>query len=117
MNIAVNNEVKIPINNVVIKQNRLFKQIKLQPLNVVILASKIDDNAFNPSLMLHLIPTFNSSLILSKIRTLASTDIPIVKTIPAKPGKVRTAPNPDNIPKINKILNNKAMFAARPPFP
>ena len=38
-------------------------------------------------------PFLNSSLILSKIRTLASIDIPIVRTIPAIPGKVSEADN------------------------
>ena len=36
---------------------------------------------------------FNSSLILSKINTFASTDIPIVSIIPAIPGRVKVADN------------------------
>ena len=46
---------------------------------------------------------FNSSRILSYIRTLASTDIPIVNTIPAIPGSVKTAPREDKTPKMKKI--------------
>jgi hypothetical protein len=37
------------------------------------------------------LPAFNSSLILSKIRTLESTPIPILRIIPAIPGRVRVA--------------------------
>ena len=51
------------------------------------------------------LPDLNSSLILSKIRTFASTDIPIVRTIPAIPGKVNVASNSVNMPnKINKLI-------------
>ena len=47
---------------------------------------------------------FNSSLILEKIKTLASTAIPIVKTIPAIPGNVKVA---DKIQVFNKgIIDN-----------
>ena len=82
--IAVNKEVAIPIKRVVAKP--LIGPVpKIKRINavrpVVIFASKIEDKAllkpsdtdfFNP------LPLFNSSLILSKIRTLASTEIPIV---------------------------------------
>ena len=54
---------------------------------VVIFASNIEDNALlNPLKPLFLLFQV-CSLILSNIRTLASTDIPIVNTIPAIPGQ------------------------------
>ena len=123
INIAVNNEVAIPINKVVAKPligpDPNTKRIKaVSP--VVIFASKIDDNAllkpsttdcFSP------FPRFNSSLILSKIRTFASTDIPIVSTIPAIPGKVKTAPRPAKIPNIKTKFNTKATSAYIPALP
>ena len=59
----------------------------------------------------------NSSLILSKTKTLASTAMPIVKTIPAIPGSVRVAPiNPREEIIINKLAI-KAIFAIRPNVP
>ena len=73
------------------------KRIRIIPVNkVVMFASIIADKApftekpsstdcFNPFFL------NNPSLILSKIITFASTDIPIVKIIPAIPGKVNTA--------------------------
>ena len=66
---------------------------------------------FNP------LPLRNSSLILSKIITLASTDIPIVKIIPAIPGNVSTAPNAVRIPNINKMFTANAISAKPPAFP
>ena len=93
INIAVNNDVKIPMINVVAKpligpvpNTNNIKAVK----PVVILASKIEDNAFaKPSLIASFcaLPLASSSRIRSKISTLASTEIPIVNTIPAIPGK------------------------------
>ena len=117
MNIAVNNEVPIPINKVVAKPliGPVPKINKINAVNpVVILASKIEERALlNPSAIAFRIPFpfLNSSRIRSNISTLASTDIPIVKTIPAMPGKVRTAPNPAKIPKIRRMFNIKAISA------
>ena len=59
-------------------------------------------------------PPFNSSLILEKIRTFASTAIPTVKTIPAIPGNVSVAPSNDIIPVIRTRLEASATFAANP---
>ena len=87
---------------------------------VVMLASRMDDKALlKPSLTdcFSPLPFTNSSLILSKIRTFASTDIPIVNTIPAIPGKVKTAPRPAKIPKIKTIFNTKATSANKPAIP
>jgi len=42
------------------------------------------------------LPAFNSSRTRSKIRMLASTERPMVSTIPAIPGSVSTAPNDAN---------------------
>ena len=62
-------------------------------------------------------PDLYSSLILSKIRTFASTAIPIVKTIPAIPGRVKVAWRRLNKAKINIILQNKAILAKTPKIP
>ena len=123
INIAVNNEVPIPINKVV--ANPLIGPVpKINKISavrpVVILASRIEERALlNPSAIALRIPLplLSSSLTRSNINTLASTEIPIVSTIPAIPGKVRTAPNPASIPKINKIFNNKAISAKNPELP
>ena len=115
--IAVNKDVIIPISSVVAKpligpEPNINRISAVRP--VVIFASKIEDSAllkpsetdcFKP------LSLYNSSLTLSKIRTLASTDIPIVKTIPAMPGKVNTAPKPDKNPNINTIFNTNATSA------
>ena len=83
-------------------------------------ASRIEDSALlKPSFIASFcdLPLAISSLIRSKIRTFASTDIPIVNTIPAIPGKVRTAPRPASIPKMNKIFTARATSAKRPALP
>ena len=57
---------------------------------------------------------FISSLILSNIKTFASTAIPTVNIIPAIPGNVRVAPNKVKIPtKRNKLIIN-VKFAIKP---
>ena len=119
----MNKEVAIPIKRVVAKpligpDPNINKIKAVNP--VVIFASNIDDKALlKPSLTDCLRPLAleSSSLILSNIRTLASTDIPIVKTIPAIPGKVRTAPKPAKTPKINTIFNTRATSAYKPALP
>ena len=121
--IAVNNEVIIPIRRVVAKPligpvPNTNKTKAVTP--VVMLASKIEERAllkpsdtacFKPFSLL------NSSLTLSNIKTFASTDIPIVSTIPAIPGRVSTAPKPDRNPNIKTIFNTKATSAKRPALP
>ena len=117
MKIAVNNDVAIPINKVV--ANPLIgPDPKTKRINavspVVILASKMEDKALlkpSPTDFLIPFPFLNSSLILSKISTLASTDIPIVKTIPAIPGRVSTAPKPARIPNIKTKFKTNATSA------
>ncbi|MNF28698.1 hypothetical protein D3C84_93830 [compost metagenome] len=47
----------------------------------------------------------------------ASTAVPIVKTIPAIPGKVRTAPILAKIPNKNNKLTAKATLAYQPALP
>mgnify|MGYP003317248477 CR=1 FL=1 len=60
------------------------------------------------------ISDFNSSLILSKINTLASTAIPTVKIIPAIPGRVKVASKIVRTPvNINKFAI-RAVFAINP---
>ena len=60
------------------------------------------------------LPFLNSSLILSKINTFASTAIPIVKIMPAIPGNVKVACNSDRIPKTITKLRINAMSAKKP---
>jgi len=94
---------------------------KINPVRpVVMFASRIEESAFpKPSLIASAcdFPFSNSSLILSNIRTFASTDIPMVNTIPAIPGKVRTAPNPANIPKMKRMFTANAISAYHPALP
>ena len=116
-------EVPIPISNVVAKPfigpvPKINKINAVKP--VVIFASKIEDSALlNPSDtdFLKPLPFLSSSRTRSNIKTLASTEIPIVNTIPAIPGSVRTAPSPAKIPKIRRIFNNKAISAKIPEVP
>ena len=120
---AVNKEVAIPINKVVAKpligpvpNTKRINAVK----PVVIFASKIDERALlNPSEtdFLRPFPFLSSSLILSNINTLASTEIPMVNTTPAIPGRVSTAPSPARIPKMSKIFNTKAISAKIPADP
>ena len=123
MKIAVNNDVIIPIRRVV--ANPLIGPVpKIKRINavrpVVMLASKIDERALlNPSAIAFLtpLPFYISSLIHSKIRTFASTEMPIVKTIPAIPGNVKTAPKPASTPKIRTRFNINAISAKIPDDP
>ena len=123
MKIAVKSEVPIPIRSVVAKplMGPVPKIKRINAVNpVVILASKIEDSALlNPSAIAFRIPFpfLNSSRTRSKIRTFASTEIPMVNTIPAIPGKVSTAPRPARIPKIKRMFNNNAMSANNPELP
>ncbi len=66
-------------------------------MSVVMCASKMVRNArSNPSWTAWRIPRWwrSSSRMRSKMSTFASTDMPIVSTMPAMPGSVRVAPNP-----------------------
>ena len=120
INIAVNRDVAIPISKVVAKPligpvPNIYNTNAVKP--VVIFASCMEERALlKPSLIDCFRPFsfYNSSLTLSKIRTFASTDIPIVRTIPAIPGRVRTAPNPARIPNINTMFNINAISANIP---
>ena len=113
----------IPIRSVVAKPliGPVPKTNKTKAVTpVVIFASKIDDNALlKPSETACFRPFSlrSSSLTLSKIKTFASTDIPIVKTIPAIPGKVNTAPNPDKNPNIKTMFRTNATSANNPALP
>ena len=119
INTAVNNEVRIPMINVNAKPliGPVPKTYKITPVNkLVIFASIIADKApliLNPYSTDCFKPFFLEipSLILSNIITLASTDIPMVRIIPAIPGRVNTALNDAKIPKINKMFTIKATFA------
>ena len=123
INIAVNKEVTIPINKVVAKplmgpEPNIKSMIAVKP--VVMFASNIEESALlKPSAIACALPLplSSSSLIRSKISTLASTDIPMVKTIPAIPGNVSTAPKLVSTPKINTMLKINAISAAIPALP
>ncbi len=69
----------------------------------MIFASRMVSKAleYPPSMAaLGVFPSLSSSLILSNMRTLASTAIPIVRMIPAMPGRVRVALRPAKAPII-----------------
>ena len=107
-----------------LKLKNIFEVPKINKISavkpVVIFASNIEERALLKPSEIDLripFPLSSSSLTLSKIKTFASTDIPIVRTMPAIPGKVSTAPRPANIPKIRRILSNNAMSAKIPEFP
>ena len=60
------------------------------------------------------VSSLSSSLILSKIKTFASTAIPTVKIIPAIPGRVKVASKRVRTPKrINKFIIN-VTFVIKP---
>ena len=61
--------------------------------------------------------TLSTSLILSYIKTFASTAIPIVSIKPAIPGNVRVALNTDKSANIKYIARQRAMFAKKPNIP
>ena len=91
-----------------------------EAINVVILASKIVERALsNPFLILSYIFLFLtfSSFMRSKIKTFASTAIPIVKTIPAIPGNVRVAPIAPNSASIMNKLAISEILAIKPNDP
>ena len=88
-------------------------------INVVIFASEIVENALlYPEIILAVgrLPLRSSSLIRSYIRTLASTAMPTVNTLPAIPDKVNVARNNHNVAVIIKMLTTNAMFATKPNF-
>ncbi|MBA7620842.1 hypothetical protein ES703_28197 [subsurface metagenome] len=74
---------------------------------MVALASKIVVNTLSYPLTIAVrmvLPEAISSLILSKIRTFASIAAPIIRTIPARPGKVNVALRPE------RTANRKVKF-------
>ena len=93
---------------------------KTAAISVVILASRIVDIALSKPFFT-IWKTFVcfklSYLILSKIRTLASTAIPIVKTIPAIPGNVNVAPIVPNKEIIIKRFTINETLARAPNTP
>ena len=63
------------------------------------------------------LPTRSSSRMRSLIRTLASTDIPMVRTMPAIPGKVRVACSSDSEAMMKARFTTSAMMANSPNKP
>ena len=63
------------------------------------------------------IPALSSSLMRSKIRTLASTDIPMVSTMPAMPGRVSVAPKSVMPARRMVMVKQSMMSATRPDSP
>ena len=121
--IAVNIEVNIPIANVTEKpligpdpkeyrHSAANSVVKLESIIVVrarLYPASIAEIGVRPKA--------TSSRILSKIKTFASTAIPIVKTIPAIPGSVKVACSTDNAPTIKTMLKNRAILAKTPKRP
>ena len=60
------------------------------------------------------LPLADSSRIRSKIRTLASTAIPIVRSTPAMPGRVRVVPMEHMTPSRMMIFVSSAISATKP---
>ena len=123
--IEVNKDVTIPINNVVAKP-LIGPEPKINntaPVRIwVTFASTIERiapfqlyEAITASFKVF--PERSSSLALSQIMIFASTAVPIVKTIPAIPGKVSTAPKLAKIPNKNNKLTANAILAYQPALP
>ncbi len=121
--IAVNIDATTPKDNVIAKpligpDPKIYNNKAAN--KVVIFASNIVDIALEKPLLIaeiKYVDLFISSFIRSNIKTLASTAIPIVKTIPAIPGRVNVAPIIDNKDIIIKRLAIKAMLAMIPTKP
>ena len=118
--IAVNMEVTIPKDRVTANPrigpepnaNRITAAIK-----VVMLLSSIVAIAFlYPASMFEIKAPciLLSSRILSNMRTLASTAIPVVRTIPAIPGSVRVAPIMERLANIRIRFASRAIAAKHP---
>ena len=118
--IAVNILVKIPQHKTIAKPliGPEPNWYKISAAKIVVtLASTIVVIALEKPLStadFDFLPFSNSSLILSKIITLASTAIPTVKIKPAIPGNVKVASNMDNIDKTNIRLKIKPVDAMKP---
>ena len=121
--IAENNEVKIPMMSVVAKDSispvpNTFKMIATK--RCVTLASMIEGRALRKPVLIAVsvsAPDACSSRTRSKMRMLASTAVPIVRTIPAIPAKVSTAPKEAREPKMKMTFAVRAIFAAKPALP
>ncbi len=93
-------------------QNRM-----MAVMSVVTLASKIATNAFSYAAAMADftdLPRSSSSLIRSYMRTLASTATPMVRMMPAIPGRVNDAPNAAMAPKRMTMLTRRPMSAMMP---
>ena len=118
--IAVNIEQIIPTLKVVAKPLIGPDPIKDRTNavnNVVMFASKIVSKALLYPLLIALdgiFPKSISSLILSKIITLASTVIPTVKSNPAIPGNVKTAFIDTKTPNTMRRFKRRAKLAITP---
>ena len=101
-----------PLTNPVAKMNRMIHVIIVE-----IFPSRIAGQALlNPSSILppKLLPDLNSSLKRSKIRTFASTAIPIDKINPAIPANVKITEINLKIAKTKITYITKAKLAIRP---
>ena len=102
-----------PLTGPVPNQKRINAVIK-----VVTFASRmVDITLLNPAFKLPSgdLPRRRSSRIRSKIRILASTPIPKVKTNAATPGKVSVAPRLASTPKTKVTLTKDESTAIKPP--
>ena len=121
-------EIKYEANNVV---NKPIESVTAKPfigpvpninniidaISVVIFASNMVTIDFLKPISkacILFLSSFNSSLILSKIRTFASTAIPTVKIIPAIPGKVKVASIIVSKPININRLDIREMLATKP---
>ena len=116
---AVNIDVTIPTDRVIAKPFTGPVPIRYKikaAISVVTFASKIVTKALEKPSLIAVCGSlfFSSSRILENIKTLASTAMPTVKTIPAIPGSVKEAPRRDITPVIKMRLIIKEIFAAIP---
>ena len=104
----VNKLIKTPIPNVAAKPLTKFvpnKNNTKQLRRVVIWPSTMDELALWKPLSIDLVrvlPSYNSSLILSNIRIFASTAIPILSISPDIPGKVKVTGIREYMAKLKK---------------
>ncbi len=90
------------VRNVVMFESKIVQKERLKPKSI---ASR------------RRLPALSSSRMRSQIITLASTAIPMVRTIPAIPGKVKAASSWASMPNTKNMLKIRDRLATAPPFP
>ena len=120
---AVNIEVQIP--RLMVTANPLTEPVPSTYriailMSVVTLESKIVENARRKPASRAAMgerPSFVSSRMRSLMRTLASTDMPNVSSMPAMPGSVSVAPSSERSARVRIRLNSRATSANTPNRP